>query len=71
MIGSLKQIDPHFRECSEEKTYALQYMGQLSGHFCEEVLVTIWHAEVTVFKAEGSLEPYKMPLLLLLLMPLS
>lgn len=45
-------------------------MVQISSCSCEKA-VTMWHAEETVFKVDDSLEPYDMPMLLLLLMSLS
>lgn len=51
-------------------TYLLQYMVQIISCSCEKA-VTMWHAEETVFKVDGSLKPYYMPVLLLLLMSLS
>lgn len=59
------EFDPHFMLCSEERqyiycdTYSAKYMDQLGSCSCEKA-VTMWHAEVTVLKADGSLEPYKM-----------
>lgn len=56
-------IGPILWSVKRKDWYFAQYVGPLGDGSCGEREVTLWQAEVILLKANGSLGPYKTPLL--------